>query len=133
MSHHTKEKGDLAVAAVIADAARMGVKACVPLTEHLPFDLVLVNPECQLRRVQVRYASQKKQNIILRLRSSYSWAGGCKVVTLDRTKIDGFAVYCPDTEQTYYVRTDEIAPVVRCSVWLSLAPGAKWSASKYLG
>ncbi|MGH7174144.1 MAG: group I intron-associated PD-(D/E)XK endonuclease, partial [Gemmataceae bacterium] len=86
MGHHTKEKADLAVAMVIADAAKVGIKACIPITEHLPFDLVLVNADCELRRVQVRHAKSKNNRFRIRLRSCYSWKGGCRVWLLDRTK-----------------------------------------------
>lgn len=132
MGHHTKEKADMAVAAVIADAAKRGIKVCLPLTEHLPFDLVFVNSNCLLRRVQVRYASRKHERIAVRLRSCYSWSGGCRTRTLDRTKIDGFAIYCPDTDQTYYLRTDEIAAGVSAEVALSLKPTCKRVAGDYL-
>jgi hypothetical protein len=133
MGHHTKEKGDRAVAEVIADAAKAGIKACIPVTEHLPFDLVLVSPDCELRRVQVRYATRKGNQIVVRLRSCYSWGGGCRTRTLDRGKIDGFAIYCPDTDQAYYVRTDEIPACVSTQIWVSLDPDAKRVASDYLG
>ena len=133
MRHHTKDKGDLAVAKVIADAAKTGIKSCVPITEHLPFDLILVDAECQLRRVQVRYAKARKNRMRMRLRSSYSWKGGCRVRLLDRTKIDGFPVYCPDTDRIYYLRTDEIPADAASEIEISLADKAKWVASKYLG
>jgi hypothetical protein len=133
MGHHTKEKGDVAVAAVIADAAKAGIKACVPITEHLPFDLVLVNADCLLRRVQVRYATRKNQTISVRLRSCSSWSGGCKTRTLDRTKIDGFAIYCPNTDETYYLRTDEIPAGVSSVILIRFEPNAKRVASDYLG
>jgi hypothetical protein len=133
MSHHTKDKGDVAVAEVIADAAKAGIKACIPITEHLPFDLVLVNADCVLRRGQVRYATRRGNKIIVRLRSCYSWSRGSQSCTLDRTKIDGFAIYCPDTDKTYYLRTDEIPASVSAEVWFSFEPNAKRVANDFLG
>lgn len=42
MSHHTKGKGDLASAIVIADLARKGYSIFVPVVcEHLPFALIV--------------------------------------------------------------------------------------------
>ncbi len=75
MAQHTKEKGDLAVAKVIADATAAGVKACGPLTEHLPFDIVLIRATWELKRVQVRYASlrEKKDHAAA---SHLPWLGG---------------------------------------------------------
>src|SRR5262249_2082065 len=99
----------------------------------LPFDLVLVNADCVLKRVQVRYATRKRHNIILKLRNSYSSSGGCKTRALDRAKIDGFAISCPDTDRVYYINTYEIPPGVSCEIYLSLKLNARWVATEFMG
>lgn len=44
MSHQTKDKGDLAILMAIADLRRHGIITCLPISEHLPFDMVAVMP-----------------------------------------------------------------------------------------
>ncbi len=133
MGHHTKEKGDLAVAAVIADAAKSGVKACVPISEHLPFDLVMVNDAYVVKRVQVRYATLKNNRIALKLRRCYGWNGRSRSVTLDRRTIDAFALYCRETDQAYYIRTDEIPSIATCEVWFRADGRGKRATRTYTG
>lgn len=48
MKHHTKEKGDVGVAKAIADLSIKGFKILTPLTEHLPFDLVVYDTELDI-------------------------------------------------------------------------------------
>ena len=52
--HHTKNKGDLGVLKAQLDLFEQGFTVRVPLTEHLPFDLVAYK-EGEFRRVQVKY------------------------------------------------------------------------------
>jgi hypothetical protein len=55
MRHKTKDKGDLGVAKTIPDLLNHQIRCCVPLSEHLPFDLIAVMPDfATLRRVQVK-------------------------------------------------------------------------------
>jgi len=53
--HHTKDKGDEGLGQVIADLMTHGVRVAVPLSEHLPFDLIAIGEDGAMRRVQVRY------------------------------------------------------------------------------
>ena len=52
--HHTKTKGDLAVAKALADLSEQGFVVLLPLTEHAPFDLVAYAAS-RFVRVQVKY------------------------------------------------------------------------------
>jgi hypothetical protein len=62
MRHATKDKGDFAVARVIAHLLEHDIRVCLPLSEHLPFDLIAVMPDMRtLRRVQVKY---RKENVV---------------------------------------------------------------------
>ena len=40
--HRTKDKGDLGVACVITDLMKAGIQVSLPLSEHLPFDLIAI-------------------------------------------------------------------------------------------
>ena len=52
----TQRKGDTAVAQAIATFTRLGYDVLIPLTESLPYDLV-VDTGKELKRVQVRFTS----------------------------------------------------------------------------
>src|SRR5216683_5100347 len=43
--HHTKDKGDEGLGQVIADLMTNGVQVAVPLSEHLPFDLIAIGEQ----------------------------------------------------------------------------------------
>src|SRR5438132_8772398 len=53
--HHTKDKGDEGLGQVIGDLMTNGVQVAVPLSEHLPFDLIAIGEHGAMRRGQVRY------------------------------------------------------------------------------
>ncbi len=110
VSHHTKDKGDRGVYEVIADLGRNGIHACMPISEHLPFDLVAVSSTAQLRRVQVKYRSLCDNGaLVIPFKSAYSDSNGYHERPVDRTQFDCYAVYCPDSRKVYYIRNDEIS------------------------
>lgn len=56
MRHKTKDKGDLGVAKTIPHLLDHGMRCCLPPSEHLPFDLIAVEPDMKtLKRVRVGY------------------------------------------------------------------------------
>jgi hypothetical protein len=122
MKHHTKNKGDLGLMMVMADLAAHDIGICLPLSEHMPFDLVAVSEAGNLSRVQVKYRKAKKNCVMLPLRSSYSDGNGVHTRMIDRSQFDAFAIYCPDTKSVYYVRNDEIPESYVSGVLLRLTP-----------
>ena len=116
MRHHTKDKRDLAVGEVIADLLRAGAQVCLPISEHLPFDLVAVSPSHrEIRRVQVRYAAARHGAVQLRLRQSYADKHGVHARLISLEEIDAFAIFCPDIDEVYYVRRKRSEPFGRDS------------------
>jgi PD-(D/E)XK endonuclease len=102
-THHTKDKGDLAVAQAIADLASQGFAVLTPLSEHAPFDLVGYRFGAFVR-VQVKYrALSANGNIEVQFRSSWSDSKGSHTRPLDKNHVDVFCIYCPDTRGCYYV------------------------------
>ncbi len=72
MRHLTKDKGDLGVARTLPDLLEHGIRACLPLSEHLPFDLIAVMPDfTTLRRVQVKYRTPDNGALVVVFRSNY--------------------------------------------------------------
>lgn len=51
MAHHTKDKGDQGIGFTIANLIQHGIGICVPLSEHLPFDLFACYPDGEVKRV----------------------------------------------------------------------------------
>jgi hypothetical protein len=103
VSHHTKCKGDLGVLKAQVDLYEQGFTVCVPLTEHAPFDLAAYRDQ-RFWRVQVKYRALGNHGAIS-VRFSSSWADrhGTHTVPTDKGQVDLFCIFCPDTDQCYYV------------------------------
>ena len=112
MRHKTKDKGDLAVAKTLAHLLEHGIRCCLPLSEHLPFDLIAVMPDMRTRRrVQVKFRSAYSRGVIvLPFRANYYDSKRIYAKRVNLDEIDCYTLYCPDTEEIYYLRVDEIAP-----------------------
>ncbi len=123
MRHHTKDKGDLAVGKVIADLLGHGMQVLLPISEHLPFDLVAVSPSFrELRRIQTKYRSARKGKVSLPLQGSHSDRHGVHTKPICLDEMDAFAVYCPESDTVYYIRRDDIPVGFRREFVLRLAP-----------
>ncbi|MGH2360032.1 MAG: group I intron-associated PD-(D/E)XK endonuclease [bacterium] len=106
---------------MIADLLRAGAQVCLPISEHLPFDLIAVSPSMrELRRVQVRYAKAKHGAVMLHLTRTHADRHGIHCRPLRREEIDAFAIFCPDTNAVYYVLRDEIPPHQRRQFFIRL-------------
>ena len=103
ITHHTKSKGDLGVLKAQVDLFEQGFTVLVPLTEHCPFDLVAYRDGC-FRRVQVKYRSVDKYGK-LDVKFSTCWTDkeGTHTVAIDKTEVDLYCVYCPETDECYYL------------------------------
>ncbi len=122
MRHHTKDKGDLAVGQVIADLWRVGAHVCLPISEHLPFDLIALSPSMRaVRRVQVKYVSARDGSLRLSLRNTHTDRRGIHYKTILLDEIDAFAIFCPDANKVYYVLREEIPSGVHRLFSLRLA------------
>lgn len=97
MAHHTKDKGDIASAIVIADLTKKGYSVFIPLSEHLPFDLIAYK-EKQTYRIQVKYSSDGF------IKNSSSWADktGNHRHLYKQEDFDFYAVYLPEKETVVY-------------------------------
>ncbi|GAB4518916.1 MAG: hypothetical protein OHK0046_27180 [Anaerolineae bacterium] len=82
--HHTKTKGDLAVAKVIADLATYDIYCTIPFSEHLAFDVIAVSPDqTRLCRLQIKYRAAKRGAIQVPLRTSWADRNGSHENTMD--------------------------------------------------
>ena len=109
MRQHTKDKGDEGLGQVIADLMTNGVQVAVPLSEHLPFDLIAINEQWTMRRVQVRYrASADASRLRCELLGSWADRNGNHKRAFDSTAIDVLAIYCPSPRTFVYLLADEL-------------------------
>jgi hypothetical protein len=101
--HHTKEKGDLGVLKAQLDLFEQGFAILNPVTEHAPFDLVVYDKGV-FRRVQVKYKSvDKTGGITVHFRSCWADKNGTHMRKVDKDEIDLYCIYCPDTDECYYL------------------------------
>ena len=101
--HHTKEKGDLGVLKAQLDLFEQGFTILLPLTEHAPFDLVAYK-DGSFVRIQVKYRKLDRTGR-LEVKFSSSWAdrNGTHTAAVDKQSVDVYCVYCPDTDECYYL------------------------------
>jgi hypothetical protein len=115
--HHTKDKGDLAVAKVQADLIERGATVLLPLTEHAPFDLVAYLDNTFFR-VQVKYRTVSKGAVNVMFRSSWADRHGTHHRPLLADAVDIIAIFCPNTSESYYVNRRDF----RTSVSIRITP-----------
>ncbi|MBT8093944.1 MAG: hypothetical protein KJP08_03970 [Gammaproteobacteria bacterium] len=106
-AHHTKDKGDLGVLKAQIDLFEQGFTIFVPLTEHCPFDLVAYK-EGRFSRVQVKYrAVDQFGKVDVKFSTSWADRNGTHTSRIDKDEVDLYCVYCPDTDECYYLRPCE--------------------------
>jgi len=115
--HHTKNKGDLGVAKVHADLVSKGFTVLFPVTEHAPFDLVAYT-DGEFHRLQVKYRSARAGAVTVKFRSMWADRNGTHTTPMDKDAIDTVCIYCPETDECYYVRPGAHG----ASVTLRIAP-----------
>jgi len=111
--HHTKDPGDLGVLKVQLDLHEKGYIVFMPLTEHPPFDLVAYKDgECKTTQVKYRSVRYERDTPTVHFRSSYSDSSGHHTKQVDKEAIDVYGVYCPDTDERYYLSPDTFGEAV---------------------
>ncbi len=123
----TKEKGDIGLTQVIADLTKNGINVALPISEHLPFDLIAISEDGKLSRVSVKY-SGGEDIVKINLRTISSNSKGYNVKQIDFNDIDSFAVYSPITNKCYYVNKNKIK--VKNTFSMRLIPVESKSVSK---
>lgn len=111
--HHTKAKADIGVAKVIADLAVKGYVACIPLSEHQPYDLVVILDNNGTARLQVKYATLKSNGTIeINFRTSWADKNGTHIKHYNNEQFDYYAIYCPEKDKVLYVPNTVNCPKV---------------------
>ncbi len=109
MSHHTKDKGDLAVTLVMVEFAKLNCSACIPMSEHLSFDIIIVSENAEIvKRIQVKHSTLHNGAIRLKLFSQYGYAGYSIRKDINLKAVDAYAIYCSNNNNFYYICSDEL-------------------------
>jgi hypothetical protein len=105
--HHTKQKGDLGVLKAQVDLFEQGFTVLSPMTEHSPFDLVAYKAG-KFHRIQVKFRTLDR-NGKLDIKFSTCWTDkrGTHTVPIDKEEVDLYCVYCPETDECYYLNPKE--------------------------
>jgi hypothetical protein len=90
MKHHTKEKGDIAVVKIIADLTEKNYTIFLPISEHLPFDLIAYK-DGKSNRIQCKYTSNK----IIRNKTSWADKNGNHTKFYGNDDFDYYGLYLP--------------------------------------
>ena len=128
MKHHTKDKGDKGVGFIIADLLKNGIQVAIPISEHLPFDLIAISKSGQLNKLSVKYKAMKNGRIEIPLKSSWSNKKGVHIKKSNKKIFDSTAIYCPDNEKCYYINNNEIGYNISLRI---LKPKKKCKTIKY--
>ncbi len=116
MNHPTKNKGDLGVLKAKVDLCLKGYLILLPLSEHSPFDLVAYKDK-KFLRIQVKYRSlNAKGFLFVRFSSNFSTSKGYFENPIDKTEIDLFCIYCPDTDKCYYFKPEQFKSTVNLRI-----------------
>ena len=104
----TNQKGAIAEAAVVNEAVRLGIGIWRPFSDHERYDVIFDLGE-RLVRVQCKHASQRRNVIVVSLRTARRTANGMLRTLYAAGEIDAFAAYCPETDRCYFLPLAELA------------------------
>ena len=104
--HHTKNKGDLGVLKAMCDLCQKGYIILKPETEHAPFDIAIWK-DGVFSTVQVKYRSVHNGNISAQFVSTWSDRHGTHRVPVNKNYIDIYCIFCPDTDECYYIKSSD--------------------------
>lgn len=100
--HSSIVKGEIAQAKVISVILACGYEVFVPFGDHSAADLV-AHRDGRFTRVQVKYLTKKKGVLPLQFRNVHCNSKGSQIKPIDKDSIDLFGIYCPDTDECYFI------------------------------
>lgn len=106
------QKGVIGLVKVTADLVVRQYEVFIPTSDASPVDMVVADNAMVLRRLQVKYREPvsvkgSRSDTRVLMVDLDSIVNGRRV-PVDTTKIDGWGIYCPQSEKIYYIRTDEV-------------------------
>ena len=102
----TNHKGNVAEAAIAAEATKLGIPVLKPLVEHTRYDLVF-DLRHELLRVQCKWAPLRGDVVMVNLMSKRYTSGGREIRRpYSASEIDAVAVYCEPLDECYLVTAE---------------------------
>jgi hypothetical protein len=98
------EKGHIGLTKVMSDLTGKGYECFVPLHDYSAVDVIVLNKSHLPIRLQVKYRQSVDNKIDLPLHSVVNG----KKIPIDRTAIDGWAIYCSDIDCIAYLPMIEV-------------------------
>jgi hypothetical protein len=102
---NTNEKGNQGLIRVIADLYNNGFRCFTPFDDYSPVDCIAMNTLGKCFRLQIKYRSlDKRGRYELPARSVVNG----KSIEIDKTLIDGWAIYLSDIDKVVYFSMSEM-------------------------
>ena len=118
--HDTNHKGNVAEAAIAAEAIKLGIPVLRPLVEHTRYDLIF-EIGGRLLRVQCKWAPLRREVIAVNLVSTwYTGRGEQRRTRYTSSEIDTVAVYCEVLDECYLLLPDRFDGIA--GIHLRVAP-----------
>ncbi len=103
LAHHTKNKGDFAVLKALVSISEHGLLPLLPISEHAPFDIVAYGAG-KFYRIQVKFKKLSKRGTLdISFRKNWSDSKGTYSKPIEKSDIDLFIVYNPETDLCYFL------------------------------
>lgn len=99
---NVNQKGTTAEAKVLVKLIDMGYQVFMPFSDASVIDMVASDSNGILRRIQVKYRAIEKRTQNRILIQMFSVVNGTKI-DIDRSMVDGYAVYNPDFDRVYFL------------------------------
>lgn len=101
---NTNKKGDIGLVKVMSDLVTKDYFIFMPLSDTTCVDLVVSNDSMILKKLQVKYCKLTDGRMCI----CTSTVVNGKKIPVDLSKIDIWAIYCPDNDKVYYLDTKEL-------------------------
>ena len=110
MGHHTKDKGDVGLGCVVADLLKHDIQVALPMSEHLPFDVIAIHSAGDMLQVSVKFRMMSRAgSVTVETRSMWADRNGTHHRRHNAGDYDAVAIYCPDTDECYYLLASELS------------------------
>lgn len=116
---NVNQKGTIGLTSVINDLTKNEYECFIPIHDYSAVDLITINKNNKIQRIQVKYRESNKRNVI---EINFKSVVNKKSIPIDFSKIDGWAVYCPEIEKVIYIGSLEVDKTKK-SFRFRLTPG----------
>jgi hypothetical protein len=117
---NVNEKGNIGLIEVIRDLSKKGYECFIPFHDYSAVDLLAMDKNYAVRKIQIKYRDFTKGIIDIQLCSVVNG----KRIPINRSAIDGWAIYIPSVDQVCYVASRDI-PENATSFRIRKDPGQK--------